>query len=75
MMTCSISGVPRMTHTNARESHLSGLNRLMEQNAIGRPSGMAQSSVMRKIRHVTPKPSSSFSVTITKFDISNVPLI
>ena len=40
MSSCSISGVPRMIHTKVRTSHASGLKRLIEQNAMGRPKGI-----------------------------------
>ena len=47
----------------------------MEQKAIKRPSGRAQSSVTRKISQVTPKPSSSRCVTVSQFIGRGVPFL
>lgn len=54
-----ISGVPRMTPTSMRVSHLRGLKRLMEPKEITSPRGSAPARVTKNSRSVCPKPSFS----------------
>ena len=63
MKICSISGTPRMIHTKTLDMAFNGFNLLMEQKAIGRPSGAPQSSVTAKIINDILKPSKRFAVT------------
>ena len=45
----SISGVPRMTHTNALVSQRSGEKRDMEPSVMISPKGMASASVQKNM--------------------------
>ena len=52
-----------MIHTKTFEMAFTGFSLLMEQKAIGRPSGAPQSSVTAKISSEIRKPSQRFAVT------------
>ena len=52
-------GVPRMTPTSMRVSHLRGLKRLMEPKEMTSPRGSAPARVTKNRRSVCPKPSFS----------------
>lgn len=68
MKICSISGTPRTIQTITFEMAFTILKRLIEQNAIGRPSGAPHSSVTAKISRDIRKPSNRNAVT-SKNDI------
>jgi hypothetical protein len=55
-MTCSMSGVPRMTQTNVLVTARTVRHRLIEQNDKARPSGSEHASVTAKVRQVSPNP-------------------
>ena len=61
---CNINGVPRNTHTNARQSQRSGASLLIEPNAMTRPSGKAPISVKKKSFKVCQKPSFNAPTTV-----------
>ena len=65
---CSIRGTPRTIQTTTFDTAFTALNRLMEQKAIGKPSGAPQSSVTAKISRDIKKPSKRNAVT-SKNDI------
>ena len=52
-----------MIQTNTLETAFKGLKRLIEQKAIGKPSGAPQSSVTAKMNTDILKPSSKKAVT------------
>ena len=62
----SISGIPLTIQTNIFEMNLIGLNRLIEQNAIGNPRGAPINKVTPKINNDILKPSSKKDVTSKK---------
>ena len=47
-MSCNISGVPRMIHTNVRTNQRRGRKRLMDPKAITNPKGSENISVNAK---------------------------
>ena len=62
-ISCNISGVPRMIHTNTRTTHRSGRKRLIEPKLMISPSGRENKSVKANIFRVIPKPSKRASET------------
>ena len=54
---CSINGVPRTIHTTVRLSQRNGKKRLIEPNAMIRPSGNAPISVIANSFKDCTKPS------------------
>ena len=64
----SIRGTPLTIQTKIRDILLTTLNLLIEQKAIGKPSGAPQSSVTAKIKSDILKPSNKKAVT-SKNDI------
>lgn len=55
-----------MTHTTVLHNHAKGLNLDIDPNATISPSGSDNTSVRKNSEQVTPKPSSSLSVTEKK---------
>ena len=58
--------MPLTIQTNILDINFIGLNLLIEQNAIGKPSGAPQSSVTAKISNEILKPSNKKDVTSKK---------
>ena len=56
MRSCSISGVPRTTHTMVLTRYFSGLKTLRLPNEMISPSGIAPMSVKTKISRDLKKP-------------------
>ena len=59
-MSCSISGVPRITLIKNRVSQLKGFIFDMRPKATKRPNGMLSTSVRKKMAPVVKKPSPSW---------------
>lgn len=72
IISCNISGVPRIIHTNVFVSQRRGLNLLIEPKLIISPSGRAKSNVSANIFNVIPKPFESSRVTEINFSITCV---
>ena len=66
MKICNIKGTPRMIQTIVLATYFTGLKRLIEQNAIGRPNGTAQIRVTANISNDTTKPLAKNSVISAK---------
>ena len=69
---CNINGIPRTIQTKTFEMFLMSLNLLIEQKAIGSPSGIPHINVTAKINNDILKPSSKNIVT-SKNDILSTP--
>lgn len=61
--------MPRIIHTMTRITALTGLNLLIVQKLISKPSGNENSSVKKNIRQVYLNPSKRYTSTSAKFII------
>lgn len=75
MKIWSIRGTPLTIQTTTFVTDESGLNLLIEQNAIMSPSGNASTKVSANNKHVSLNPSSKYSVTSPNVIIYKFPFV